>query len=110
MDFKVYQYLAKNFLEASYQRENIFAHLFLVLCWNLICRAGNVVSICLNHIEWREDALCIFFAHMKNDQTGERPRDPRHLYANPLQPEICPVLSLGKIIDNYRYIFGVFHS
>jgi hypothetical protein len=32
---------------------------------------------------------------MKNDQFGERPKDPRHIYANPLNPEICPVLALG---------------
>jgi hypothetical protein len=32
---------------------------------------------------------------MKNDQSGERPRDPRHIYANPLMPEVCPILSLG---------------
>ena len=32
---------------------------------------------------------------MKNDQSSERPRDPRHIYANPLQPEVCPILSLG---------------
>jgi len=31
---------------------------------------------------------------MKNDQTGERPRDPCHIYANPSMPEICPILAL----------------
>ncbi|EGZ23676.1 hypothetical protein PHYSODRAFT_481341, partial [Phytophthora sojae] len=37
----------------------------------------------------------IYFAHMKNNQGGERPRDPRHIYANPLQPSICPIVALG---------------
>jgi hypothetical protein len=37
----------------------------------------------------------IYFATMKNDQEGERPRDPRHVYANPYNPEICPILALG---------------
>ncbi|EGZ20172.1 hypothetical protein PHYSODRAFT_491513 [Phytophthora sojae] len=32
---------------------------------------------------------------MKNDQGGERPRDPRHIYTNPLQPSICPIVALG---------------
>ncbi|OWZ03583.1 hypothetical protein PHMEG_00024660 [Phytophthora megakarya] len=32
---------------------------------------------------------------MKNDQSGDRPRDPRHVYANPLQPTICPILALA---------------
>ncbi|ETO70547.1 hypothetical protein F444_12970 [Phytophthora nicotianae P1976] len=31
----------------------------------------------------------------KNDQDGSRPRDPRHIYANPLRPELCPVLALA---------------
>jgi hypothetical protein len=48
-----------------------------------------------SHMEWKEDALCVYFAHQKNDQMGERPRDPRHIYANPLIPEICPILALG---------------
>jgi len=46
-------------------------------------------------MEWRQDALGIYFAHMKNDQSGERPKDPRHVYSNPLKPEICVLLSLG---------------
>eukprot|EP00644_Phytophthora_capsici_P004122 jgi/Phyca11/110086/e_gw1.17.634.1 len=32
---------------------------------------------------------------MKNDQEGSRPRDPRHVYANPIMPEVCPVLGFA---------------
>eukprot|EP00644_Phytophthora_capsici_P001968 jgi/Phyca11/128273/e_gw1.74.228.1 len=32
---------------------------------------------------------------MKNDEEGERQRDPRHVYANPMEPDICPILSLA---------------
>jgi len=32
---------------------------------------------------------------MKNYQGGDRPRDPRHIYANPLQPSICLILAPG---------------
>ena len=60
-----------------------------------MCRSANAVSICFNHMEWKNDALGVYFAHMKNDQNGERPRDARHVYANPINPEICPILSLG---------------
>ena len=56
---------------------------------------SNAAGISISHLEWREDALGVFFAHMKNDQTGERPRDPRHVYANPMMPEISPILALG---------------
>ncbi|KAG7365194.1 hypothetical protein IV203_038397 [Nitzschia inconspicua] len=54
-----------------------------------------MTSICWSHLEWRNDALGIYFAHMQNDQLEERPRDPRHIYANPILPEVCPILSLG---------------
>eukprot|EP00834_Sanchytrium_tribonematis_P008005 NODE_831_length_3642_cov_0.596669.p1 type:complete len:758 gc:universal NODE_831_length_3642_cov_0.596669:113-2386(+) len=94
IDFSLYKYFGK-VLSRSTNKENIFCHCFLIICWNLMCRAGNVGSICLDHIEWRNDALCVYFAHMKNDQTGERKRDPRHIYANPVNPAICPILSLG---------------
>ncbi|ETK88726.1 hypothetical protein L915_07061 [Phytophthora nicotianae] len=46
-------------------------------------------------MEWSGDALGVYFAHQKNDQEGRRPRDPRHIYTNPLRPAICPVLALA---------------
>ena len=68
-----------------------------------MCRASNALNIKFEHFEWREDALCIYFAHMKNDQSGERPRDPRHVYANPLIPEICPILALGLLWITFEF-------
>lgn len=46
-------------------------------------------------MEWAEDAIAFFLPRMKNDQTGKRGKDPKHVYANPFQPEICPFISLG---------------
>ena len=60
-----------------------------------MCRAKSASTVCFSHLRWKGDALGIIFAHMKNDQLGERPRDARHIYANPICPEICPILSLG---------------
>ncbi len=37
----------------------------------------------------------MFFANQKNDQTGDRSHYPRHIYANPFNPEICPILAFG---------------
>ena len=37
-----------------------FAHLFLVLEWNLITQSTNCVKIHVNHIQWREDSLVFF--------------------------------------------------
>jgi hypothetical protein len=94
LPFDLYRKMSYEMLKKG-QKEYIFARCFQVLCWNLMARPGNVFSICCNHIEWFGDSLCIYFAHMKNDQLGDLPRDPRHLYANPVMPEICPVLALG---------------
>jgi hypothetical protein len=95
LPFSLYRRISLEMLRCS-SRDMVFARTFMILSWNLMSRAANTVSICYNHMEWGEDALSIYFAHMKNDQTGSRPRDPRHLYANPLMPEICPILALGK--------------
>ncbi|ETP53837.1 hypothetical protein F442_01317, partial [Phytophthora nicotianae P10297] len=67
-----------------------------------MCRAKSAESIRHAHLSWCEDSITITFAHMKNDQDGSRPRDPRHVYANPTIPEICPVLALGI----YFSVFG----
>ena len=45
-------------------------------------------------MQWIQDALQIFFAHIKNDQTVDQPRDPRHVYSNPYNPYIDPIVTL----------------
>lgn len=77
------------------EREHVFARAVLTITWNLMSRIGNGVSLCYSHLEWNEDHLGVYFVHQKNDQEGARPRDPKNVYANPLQPEICPILALA---------------
>ena len=50
----------------------IFAHAFLTLTWNLICRSKNTVHIHIYHITWGSDSLIIKFAHTKTDVTCEQ--------------------------------------
>lgn len=94
LEFSLYCQIATRFLTSG-KTEHIFAHLFLILSWNLCCRAGNTAEICFAHLAWQQDALGIIFAHTKSDSTGERKKDYRHLYANPFIPCICPVFTLG---------------
>jgi hypothetical protein len=82
-------------LLSSQEKENIFSHFFLLLTWNLMCRSSNTTNIRFNHMIWHEDAMGILFCHSKTDQNGEVPVEPRHLYANPVDPRMCVVLSLG---------------
>ena len=93
LSFELYSDLCRWMYEDS-SAAGRFAHLFLVLSWNLACRSSNTKTIHYHHLAWNQDSLQIYFAHMKNDQTGERPRDPRHVYANPYNPAICPILTL----------------
>lgn len=92
--FDLYAFLCEKMLSHS-NKEMSFAHAYMVIAWNLMCRSSNAFGIRHSHMEWRGDALQIYFAHMKNDQGGDRPRDPRHIYANPLTPSICPIVGLG---------------
>jgi hypothetical protein len=100
-NFAMYQKIANSYLRTQ-GKQGIFGHLFHIFCWNLMCSAGNCVNIMWDHISWSEDALIIKFAHMKNDKFGEEQQYERHIYANPLNPVICPILSLGL----YLLCFG----
>lgn len=102
LNFSLYRRLNEYMLlEAT--TESVFGRAFLCVSWNLICRSANTISIHLHHMEWIDDALAIYFAHMKNDQCGERKRDPRHCYANPLDPVVCPILALSM----YFAVFSI---
>ena len=94
ISFSLYVRLNELMLEED-TTESVFGRAFMTITWNLVCRASNTCSIHLHHLEWREDSLRVYFAHMKNDQTGERKRDPRHIYSNPHVPVVCPVLALS---------------
>gem|GEM_PF-6093841 len=95
LSFEGYKILG-NFSLKQTGTEWIFFRTMLIICWNLICRANNGIKILYNHMEFFEDALKIYIIHQKNDQEGDRPRDGKHIYANPLNPDICPLLALGK--------------
>jgi len=95
MPFEVYRLLCKLLLEDE-DTKSAFAHCFLTMTWNLMCRSRNTVNVQVEHINWDADAIGVKFAHSKMDQEGDRSAQLRHIYANPLIPEICPVLSLAR--------------
>ena len=76
---------------------SLFAHLFLLLCWNLMARSVSVGTIMLQHISWEQDSLLITTPKHKGDQEGNNCY-PKHVYANPESPVICPVLSMSLLI------------
>jgi hypothetical protein len=76
--------------------------LFMLLCWNLMTRSINVGRMKYNHISWSGDALVITLPKSKTDQEGEN-HYPKHVYANPCEPSLCPILHLGiKIVSSVK--------
>lgn len=75
------------------------ALLIHVFSWNLAARAHSTCGLCLSHLQWENDGLRVYIPHQKNDQDGEKQgRFPKHVYANPSTPEICPLFCLAAYL------------
>jgi len=98
MHFSVYEKLC-TWLVKDGSKEAIFSWAFLTLTWNLCCRSKNTILIHRNHISWEGDCLTIQFAHSKTDQQGFNEAFKRHIYANAINPHICPVLALSVYLS-----------
>ena len=101
MSVELYKKLLEWFLKYN-TVDGMFAHCFLVLSWNLACRVGNTSRIAFRHITWNQsfDSFSIAFSQTKTDQYGQEAKYPRHLYSNPLNPLVCPVLSLSLYLSS----------
>jgi hypothetical protein len=97
MSVELLKSLCKWFLLMRETSDGVFAHTFLMLTWNLGCRVNNTVNIKFKDISWNHSFDCfnILFAHSKTDPTGDDRAYPRHIFSNPIDPLVCPVLSLG---------------
>jgi len=100
MTCNVYNFIAKLLFNSS-SREHIFAHLFLVLDWSLMKRSESVVDCKIDHIWIERDSIVFQFAKSKGHQEGEEHVGPWHVYANPLNPVICPFLSMAIFLFTY---------
>lgn len=101
MSVELYRYLCETFLRYG-TADGIFAHCYLVLTWNLACRCNNTARIKFSDISWSQsfDAFSIHFSQSKTDQLGEEAKYPRHLYANPVAPLVCPVLAVAMYLTS----------
>jgi hypothetical protein len=79
---------------AKTAKQTLLVHSYLILCWNLMARSNTVFSLHWNNFGWSGDCLTILYEKSKTNQEGEN-RVPRHVYANPDDPVICPILALG---------------
>ncbi len=67
--------------------EEVFCHAFAVCSWVLMSRVSNVAELRGAHFSWENDSLIISVIRHKADQEGER-TDPKHCYANPMNPNV----------------------
>ena len=65
-----------------------------VLQWNLLGRSVNVEPLTFRNFKIFEDTIQIKYAVNKSDPGGEN-TTIKHVYANPINPSICPYLALG---------------
>ena len=102
MSFRLYRELAWYFL----RKGNLFSHLFLVLCWNTMVRNCNCDDLIFEHCVWVQDCFGISIKKTKTNQDGTKTvqQAVKHIYANPLMPEVCPVLALALYFVNNPFI------
>eukprot|EP00644_Phytophthora_capsici_P004202 jgi/Phyca11/109999/e_gw1.17.452.1 len=60
-----------------------------------MCRSQSVETINSGHLSNEDDSIGIVFHKSKANQDGTGPKDPRHVYANPLDPSTCCITALG---------------
>ena len=98
MSFKGYKFLASRAIEQSKDFNiSINSHLYLLLCWNLIARCVLVGGLLYNHVSWENDSMIIVFPSHKGDKEGCTALR-KHVYANPAEPALCPILSFAIYI------------
>lgn len=72
-----------------------WAHLYLNLTWNLMCRVDNTDLLSMADLGWEDDSLTVRFCKGKTDHSGSKRDLKRHVFANPLDCIMCPVTALG---------------
>jgi hypothetical protein len=92
----VYSQLCKCALFASDERSKFsrYVHVFTILCWNMFQRANSIGALTYHNFSWEGDALRIEMAKHKGDPGGEH-TSPKHVFANPYEPFMCPILALA---------------
>lgn len=83
--FELYRAMSAQLMQET-GTDSVFMHTLLVLSWNLNGRGGDAASTRFADMTWRGDTLMV-----TRDGQGQ----PKHVYANPTDPMVCPILSLG---------------
>lgn len=88
--FSDYKFLASLALADS--SHSVLSHTLIVLCWNLMVKSCVVCDLNWNNFAVDGDHITV--SYQRGCSGGRRPA-PICLYANPLDPTVCPILALG---------------
>ena len=86
--------LFKLILSWALDTSNIFIWTYSILQWNCMARSVNIGTLGFHNFRAGEDHILCLYDDSKADQTGEKVTD-KHIYANPLEPLVCPFLALA---------------
>ena len=92
---KVYSSFCHRWLIEKPYKGGVFALAYAVLSWQLMARTNNVAKLRFSHLSAQGDSIGARFMITKTDPKGEKHTSIKHMYANPIDPRACVVLSLG---------------
>eukprot|EP00035_Acanthoeca_spectabilis_P018227 m.384906 g.384906 ORF g.384906 m.384906 type:complete len:595 (+) comp16736_c0_seq9:249-2033(+) len=101
LPFRAYVVIAKHLLRRG-DKKSVFAHTFLTLSWNLMCRLNNTASLRAHHFRWDDDCFAVLFSQTKMDKKGEAADGAKHCFSNPLDLDIDLLLSLAIYFSVYH--------
>ena len=76
------------------EKGNIFVWVWTILQWNLMARSISIDPLALHNMAISEDHFVIRHDSTKSDKEGEKIHN-KAVYCNPLDPILCPGVSLG---------------
>jgi hypothetical protein len=70
-----------------------------ILKWNLCCRSDNLCFLNLAHLKVVNDAIVVTLWLTKTNRGADTSKtNPKTVYCNPFQPEICPILAIAVYV------------
>jgi hypothetical protein len=82
---------------------NIFVWTYAILQWNCMARSVNIGSLGFHNFQAGKDHTLCCYNDTKVDKMGEMCTN-KHIYANPLEPTVCPFLALAVFSPFNLYI------
>ena len=83
---------------------SMFGLFFILMQWSLIARSESVEKISLDQLTWVSDHLKVYYPKHKGDQIGLTKDEPRHVYSNPIKPEVCPIRAMASYFLTFPQI------